>query len=146
MAEHPIATYELDEEQLLAATITEIAEARVHLGDAEQILIHIGKASSPDNAAETALRVMRAAACVRVARARVDADELPLFVTHPTADVLQRCAAACDVALAHVQLLEAVMSDQGAMPQVLSHAKKAVDAARGEVHKTLAAILVAAKA
>jgi hypothetical protein len=140
---HPIATYELDEEQLLAATITEIGEARLHLGDAEQCLY---SKLSADDARDAAARIVRAIDCARVARARVDADELPLFVTQPTASLLQRCIAACDVALAHVKLLENVIDDENALPQVLSHAKKAIDAARGEMHKVLAALLAATKA
>lgn len=141
MTEHPIATYELDEEQLLAATITEIAEARLHLNDAEQCLLRNGKGLCVDDALDASLRILRAMGCARVASARVDADELPVFIEQ---SMLQRCVAACDVALAHVKLLENVIGDE-TLPQILGHAKKAVDAARGETHKALA-ILLAVKA
>jgi hypothetical protein len=139
---HPIATYDLDEDQLLAATVTEIAEARAHLGDAEQALVRNGKETRVSDVFDAAQSVDRAMGCINVARSRVGADEVPIAEERAKhlQDLLRQAAASCEVAMAHVKLLLAAAVEPG---KELAHAKKAIEAAKGEAHKVLADLLTA---
>jgi len=126
---HPIAEYELDEEQLLSATTTEVAEARAHLTDAESLLSRF----KPD--ASTCIE--RARTCLAVALARITNDEIVLEQLDAIRLSLNEAHAACDAAHAHVRLYDMQPDDKRAK----SHAEKATQSARAATHRALALLL-----